>query len=226
MAPIFTIISTPTKFSISTANCSAFPKKSARNASEEILDMVGLNTADRKRVIRTYSKGMMQRVGLAQALLNDPELLFLDEPTTGLDPIGARQMKDAILKVRDAGKTVLLCSHLLADVQAICDRVAILSRRQSGQIRHRARTGRAEPALSKFSPKASVKPLWKRRAPEFTVQAGKRPRAISRPTRAKSLTMFCVLSTMPTRALSTLKATRETLEDVFVRSVKSDGRGK
>jgi ABC-2 type transport system ATP-binding protein len=100
--------------------------KAQRDArKEELLDMVGLNKADRSRVIRTYSKGMMQRVGLAQSLINDPELLFLDEPTTGLDPIGARQMKDAILAVRDAGKTVLLCSHLLADVQAICDRVAI-----------------------------------------------------------------------------------------------------
>ena len=107
-----------------------YSKAVRQQKSEEILDIVGLNKADRKRVIRTYSKGMMQRVGLAQALLNDPELLFLDEPTTGLDPIGARQMKDAILRVRDAGKTVLLCSHLLADVQAICDRVAILSEGQ------------------------------------------------------------------------------------------------
>ncbi|HEX8832862.1 MAG TPA: ABC transporter ATP-binding protein, partial [Abditibacteriaceae bacterium] len=98
-----------------------------KRLSGELLDTVGLNPNDRMRQIRTYSKGMVQRVGLAQALINDPEFLFLDEPTTGLDPIGARSMKDAILSVRDKGKTVLLCSHLLADVQAICDRVAILS---------------------------------------------------------------------------------------------------
>ena len=104
-----------------------YTKEQRAKRNSELLDLVGLNPADRKRVIRTYSKGMVQRVGLAQALINDPELLFLDEPTTGLDPIGARSMKDAILQVRDSGKTVLLCSHLLADVQAICDRVAILS---------------------------------------------------------------------------------------------------
>ena len=105
----------------------AYSAEERARRSEQMLDLVALSKADRKRPIRTYSKGMMQRVGLAQALLNDPELLFLDEPTTGLDPIGARQMKDTILNVRAMGKTVLLCSHLLADVQAVCDRVAIIS---------------------------------------------------------------------------------------------------
>ncbi len=108
-------------------------KRAGRN--EELLDMVGLNKADRKRVIRTYSKGMMQRVGLAQSLINDPELLFLDEPTTGLDPIGARQMKDAILSVRDRGKTVLLCSHLLADVQATCGTSTARTSRACARLR-------------------------------------------------------------------------------------------
>ncbi|MEM9645949.1 MAG: ATP-binding cassette domain-containing protein, partial [Planctomycetota bacterium] len=75
---------------------------------------------------REYSKGMTRRVGLAQALINDPDLILLDEPTTGLDPIGTREMKDLILGLRDQGKTVLLCSHQLADVQDVCDRVAIL----------------------------------------------------------------------------------------------------
>jgi ABC-2 type transport system ATP-binding protein len=69
---------------------------------------------------------MVRRIGLAQALINDPELIVLDEPTTGLDPIGVRDMKDWIIKLRDQGKTVLMCSHLLADVQDVCDRIAIL----------------------------------------------------------------------------------------------------
>ena len=69
---------------------------------------------------------MTRRIGLAQALINDPELILLDEPTSGLDPIGTREMKDLILKLRDQGKTVLMCSHLLADVQDVCDRIAIL----------------------------------------------------------------------------------------------------
>ena len=92
---------------------------------DHLIKMVGLQNA-RHRQLREYSKGMTRRVGLAQALINDPDLILLDEPTTGLDPIGTREMKDLILNLRDQGKTVLLCSHQLADVQDVCDRVAIL----------------------------------------------------------------------------------------------------
>ncbi|EMI17199.1 ABC transporter-like domain protein [Rhodopirellula maiorica SM1] len=92
---------------------------------EELIKLVGLQGA-KHRQLREYSKGMTRRVGLAQALINDPDLILLDEPTTGLDPIGTREMKDLILALRDQGKTVLLCSHQLADVQDVCDRVAIL----------------------------------------------------------------------------------------------------
>jgi|TARA_B100000809_G_scaffold265647_1_gene325127 ABC-2 type transport system ATP-binding protein len=91
----------------------------------ELIDLVGLEWAKRRQ-LKEYSKGMTRRIGLAQALINDPELIMLDEPTTGLDPIGTREMKDLILRLRDEGKTVLLCSHLLADVQDVCDRIAIL----------------------------------------------------------------------------------------------------
>ena len=87
--------------------------------------MVGLERA-RRRQLREYSKGMTRRIGLAQALINDPELILLDEPTSGLDPIGTREMKDLILKLRDQGKTILMSSHLLPDVQDVCDRIAIL----------------------------------------------------------------------------------------------------
>ncbi len=80
----------------------------------------------RRRQLKEYSKGMTRRIGLAQALINDPELIILDEPTTGLDPIGTREMKDLILRLREEGKTVLLCSHLLPDIQDVCDRIAIL----------------------------------------------------------------------------------------------------
>jgi ABC-2 type transport system ATP-binding protein len=69
---------------------------------------------------------MTRRIGLAQALINDPELILLDEPTSGLDPIGTREMKDMILRLKEEGKTVVMCSHLLADVQDVCDRIAIL----------------------------------------------------------------------------------------------------
>ncbi|HOV77960.1 MAG TPA: ABC transporter ATP-binding protein, partial [Sedimentisphaerales bacterium] len=92
---------------------------------EALLEMVGLK-AVASRAVGTYSKGMARRIGLAQALINDPDLLILDEPTTGLDPIGTRQIKDLITKLAERGKTVLLCSHLLADVEDVCDRIAIL----------------------------------------------------------------------------------------------------
>lgn len=104
-----------------------FSKAECRKRAEAMLDLVGLMT-HRDLIIRHYSKGMLQRVGLAQAMINDPDLLFLDEPTTGLDPMGARAMKEAIVRIRGQGKTVFLCSHLLADVQNLCDRVAILDR--------------------------------------------------------------------------------------------------
>ena len=92
---------------------------------DDLINMVGLNWAKRRQ-LKEYSKGMTRRIGLAQALINDPELIMLDEPTTGLDPIGTREMKDLILRLKDEGKTVLMCSHLLADVQDVCDRIAIL----------------------------------------------------------------------------------------------------
>ena len=91
----------------------------------ELLEMVGLTQAGNRQV-GEFSKGMARRVGLAQALINDPELVILDEPTSGLDPIGCRQVKDLILMLAERGKTVLLCSHLLADVEDVCNRIAIL----------------------------------------------------------------------------------------------------
>jgi ABC-2 type transport system ATP-binding protein len=93
--------------------------------SQELIERVGLGR-DKKRQLREYSKGMRQRIGLAQALINDPKLVILDEPTSGLDPLGARWMKDLIRDLRNEGKTVIMCSHRLEDVQDICDRIAIL----------------------------------------------------------------------------------------------------
>ena len=107
-----------------------------RRRIEQLIEMVGLKRAAR-RPIGTYSKGMARRIGLAQALINDPDLLILDEPTAGLDPIGTRQIKDVIVTLAKRGKTVLLCSHLLADVEDVCDRVAIMyggRRRALGKI--------------------------------------------------------------------------------------------
>jgi ABC-2 type transport system ATP-binding protein len=99
-------------------------KGDRRNRSEQLLEMVGLSQAH-LRAVGEFSKGMQRRIGLAQALINDPDLVILDEPTSGLDPIGCREVKDLILALARRGKTVILSSHLLSDVEDVCDRVVI-----------------------------------------------------------------------------------------------------
>jgi ABC-2 type transport system ATP-binding protein len=105
-------------------NLFALRPESRKERAEQLIDMVGLNNA-RRRQVGEFSKGMQRRIGLAQALINDPDLVILDEPTSGLDPIGCREVKDLILALAKRGKTVILSSHLLADVEDVCDRVVI-----------------------------------------------------------------------------------------------------
>ncbi len=112
------------------------PRAERMRRIDALIDMVGLGRA-RRRPVGQFSKGMARRIGLAQSLINDPDFLILDEPTTGLDPIGSREMKDVILTLRQRGKTILLCSHLLSDVEEICDRLCILyggKERASGPV--------------------------------------------------------------------------------------------
>ena len=101
------------------------PSAERRQRVAQLIELVGLESS-KKRQLREYSKGMTRRIGLAQALINDPDLILLDEPTSGLDPIGTRNMKDLILKLKEQGKTIIMSSHLLGDVQDVCDRVGIL----------------------------------------------------------------------------------------------------
>jgi ABC-2 type transport system ATP-binding protein len=101
------------------------PRDVREKRAADLIRLVGLEQ-DRRRTLREYSKGMRQRIGLAQALINDPEFIILDEPTSGLDPMGTIWMKGLIRQLRDEGKTVLMCSHRLDDVQDVCDRIAIL----------------------------------------------------------------------------------------------------
>lgn len=107
------------------ANLSGIPAASREGTVRHLIDQVGLAAAGNRR-IGEFSKGMSRRVGLAQALLNDPDLILLDEPTSGLDPVACREVKDLLLALADRGKTILICSHHLADMEDICDRVAIL----------------------------------------------------------------------------------------------------
>src|SRR3989441_7702203 len=105
-------------------NLFRLPKGDRDNRAEQLLEMVGLSQT-RTRAVGEFSKGMQRRIGLAQALINDPDLVILDEPTSGLDPIGCREVKDLILALARRGKTVILSSHLLSDVEDVCDRVVI-----------------------------------------------------------------------------------------------------
>ncbi len=105
------------------------PRSVRRQRIPQLLELVGLSQADAlHKQMRRYSKGMLQRVGVAQALINDPELVFLDEPMSGLDPLGRYQIRETILTLKAAGKTIFLNSHILSEVEQICDRIAILDR--------------------------------------------------------------------------------------------------
>ncbi|MDE3068082.1 MAG: ABC transporter ATP-binding protein [Verrucomicrobiota bacterium] len=107
------------------------PRAQADRRIDQLLKLVEMDSA-RKRLIKNYSKGMQQRVGLAQALINDPDLLILDEPTGGLDPIGRMKVREIILRLKNEGKTVFFSSHELGEVETICDRVAII---QDGELK-------------------------------------------------------------------------------------------
>jgi len=108
-------------------------KSHRRQRAAELLGRVNLDETKWDTQLRKFSKGMLQRVGLAQALVNDPEVVFLDEPMSGLDPVGRREVRDLIASLRHEGKTVFMCSHILSDIEVLCDRVAILKR---GQLAH------------------------------------------------------------------------------------------
>ncbi|MDA1054816.1 MAG: ABC transporter ATP-binding protein [Planctomycetota bacterium] len=140
------------------------PADVRRDRVNELITLVGLDWAKRRQ-LKEYSKGMTRRIGLAQALINDPELVLLDEPTSGLDPIGTREMKDMILRLRDEGKTVVMCSHLLADVQDVCDRIAIL---HQGELKE---LGRVDSLIT-------VKDMTQVRAEGLTKEAEEEIRAV------------------------------------------------
>lgn len=111
-----------------TAGLFCIPTAVQRRRIPELLDLVGLSqAAARKKQLRQYSKGMVQRIGMAQALINDPELVFLDEPMSGLDPMGRYQIREIIVSLKAQGKTIFFNSHVLSDVEMICDRIAILA---------------------------------------------------------------------------------------------------
>ena len=109
------------------------PAAERRKRTADLLSRVKLDEKRWDTQLRKFSKGMLQRVGLAQSLINDPEIVFLDEPMSGLDPVGRREVRDLIAALRNEGKTVFMCSHILSDIEVLCDQVAILKRGRLAQ---------------------------------------------------------------------------------------------
>lgn len=199
------------------------PPATARKRIIEILASLGLEDRSIWSPMEDMSRGMQQKVAIARAFLTSPILLLLDEPTTGLDPIGARQMKDAILNVRDQGKTVLLCSHLLADVQAICDRVAILSEGKLVKFGTVQELVGPSQSFEIFAAGLGAEANSDDRAKKYGLRV---ENGASHFTAQSSEQLDEILTFIRDHGGRTtdVKGHSETLEDVFVRSVRSDGR--
>jgi ABC-2 type transport system ATP-binding protein len=207
-------------FGYSGADCTA---RAAR-----MLDQVGLG-ADRRRPLRQYSKGMVQRVGLAQALINDPELVILDEPMSGLDPIGRREVRDLILGLRDQGRTILFSSHILSDAELLCNRVGIVSKGKlvaSGTVSEltSGAAGSGAPGwdiiVSGLSD-AIAERLRARVARVTKIADGRY--SLELPTEAHPETFIAELASMGASLVSVMPL-RTTLEDVFLRALGTAGR--
>ena len=149
---------TPEELLYYTGRLFGIRKNDLRIRVDQLIDKVGLGPV-RTLSVRRISKGMVQRVGIAQALINDPDVLFLDEPMTGLDPVGRREVRDLVLQLREQGKTVFFSTHILSDAETLCDRVAILNRGQlqgCGELRQILSLGASTTEIILETPSDSV----------------------------------------------------------------------
>jgi ABC-2 type transport system ATP-binding protein len=195
-----------------------------RQRVESLLRLVGL--WDQRRLsVRKYSRGMLQRLGLAQALINDPDLVILDEPAGGLDPIGRREMRDILLSLRERGKTVFLSSHILAEVETVCDRIAILNRGELvavGRIGELLATSR-EMELTIHGANGSLGPGIEA-IPGATIRHGTDTTVVVVPDQRFVDPVIDLVRSTGGRIVS-LGAKRERLEDVFVKLVERQEAG-
>ncbi|MHC4106977.1 MAG: ABC transporter ATP-binding protein [Planctomycetota bacterium] len=200
-------------------------RDSRKERSSHLLDTVGMKEwADKK--VSSYSKGMMQRVGLAQALMNDPDLLLLDEPTDGLDPVGRRETRDLLARLRGQGKTIFLNSHLLSELEMVCDRVAILVQGKvaiqgtlddltADSRRYEITIAGAAPDWAKHDDSIRVRPA--RDGQSILIIKGAQPDPIQ-----------AILDRLrqEEHVICAVKPVRETLEDLFMRAVTDPSTGK
>ncbi len=200
-------------------------RDSRKERSSHLLETVGMKDwADKK--ISSYSKGMMQRVGLAQALMNDPDLLLLDEPTDGLDPVGRRETRDLLVRLRDQGKTIFLNSHLLSELETVCDRVAILVQGKvvlQGTLDElTADSRRYEITI------AGEAPAWATDDDSIRVQSAADGQSVMVIQGAEPDPVQPILDRLrqDQRVICAVKPVRETLEDLFMRAVTDPATGK
>jgi ABC-2 type transport system ATP-binding protein len=208
------------------AHLFGYSRSEARTRAARLLDRVGIGPERRRQQLRKYSKGMIQRVGIAQTLLNDPEVIFLDEPMSGLDPLGRREVRSLILELRDQGRTVFFSSHILSDAEALCSRVAVVA---GGRL---AATGRLSDMLA-FEIRgwelviADLRPDVLARITgqlQKTTEISPQRYALELPLQVAPERMLADLTATGARLVS-LNPIRDTLEDFFVRRVAEVGEG-
>jgi ABC-2 type transport system ATP-binding protein len=202
------------------ASLFGFPRKRRKELIDELLTLVGMQ-ANRKVPFRECSKGMRQRLALAQALVNDPELLILDEPTSGLDPAGRHQMTRLILELKRRGKTILLCSHFLAEVEEVCDRVGIMYRGKlvaEGSLRDLAGEP-TEIVITTTGLDRAKAPQIASHAAVLGVDGG-----VVRMGHERGDELWSVLESIHGAGAHVVEVTRPrpTLQDVFVRAIHED----
>ncbi|HJU56170.1 MAG TPA: ABC transporter ATP-binding protein [Pyrinomonadaceae bacterium] len=210
-----------------------YGKRERERRTEELLSRVRLDEKSWDKQLRKYSKGMLQRVGLAQAIVNDPEIVFLDEPMSGLDPIGRREVRDLIASLRAAGTTVFMCSHILSDIEVLCDRVAILNRgrlsetgrleelrERAGQGQHRIEITVAGTNADQLS--AALQPAALAGAQVTTTAGGARVEV------ADEKDVDAVLAALRRSGgrLVSVQPVRQSLEELFVREVEEKSPGQ
>ena len=195
-----------------------FGQKHSTRASrtEALLTRVSLEKKSWDLQLRKFSKGMLQRVGLAQALINDPEIVFLDEPMSGLDPVGRREVRDLIASLRAEGKTVFMCSHILSDIEVLCDSVAIL---KSGRLAHagsldelRSRETRLVEIIATDAPADALKQQLEVRATVTTTASGVR---IEVSDEQEIDAVIAALRRVNGKLIS-IQPVRQSLEDLFL----------
>lgn len=193
-----------------------------RSRTDELLTAVGIAENDRNKQLRKFSKGMLQRVGLAQALINDPELVFLDEPMSGLDPIGRREIRELIESLRTDGKTVFMSTHILSDVEALCDEVAILNRGKltaAGKLNDLLADHSRERSFEITLSNADVDALRAELTKISVTNVASKPNAVSVIVNNESaIEEVLRLAHKMNARLNSVQPARQSLEDLFVQS--------